>query len=434
MVLASTLFVGLVLGLGYFQMPVADDLIYLKAVNDHGVWKSVLLLRNEWNTRWTAILVNQIFLNFIPKPWLGIVYQSTTLLLILAVFRPIINVINTRAGQFQKLFLSLFFGASLFLLSFGHSDSWFWMCSQPAYLWATLIAFWMISRAFTNQLGIFATATGILAHVYVGGSTEVIALSALIIEGSLFIFRKRIPYFNTSSMVMGIFALTASMAFAFSGQGAQIRYEYLPAPNILEGSIIAIKSYFYVLFVGVGSKLPIIALIALTLFPFGRPCTNRGPINWIVILGIGDSVLMITFLITAYTLGDVGPNRVLIHISMILLILAVLPVLHFSDRFEKNRKVHLVGILSNILLTGHLSFLIYANIPLAKAYSEAIIKREHEITEQLAEKRKTIVLTPLPEAGLLFRAEIGNSPNEQNNHQLSTIYGEELEFTLSNSK
>lgn len=421
---------ALIIGIGYFQIPTADDLIYLNWVEELGIWESTMLLRQEWNTRWAAILINQTYLSQIPKQFLGIAYQVTTLGLGLLAFYPITKNLVPARTILKREIISISLLVTLFLLSFGLSDSWFWMCSQPAYLWATLISIWIITMLLRPNLNRAYGPILILTHLYVGGASELVAISVLLIELSLLLFITRIELINKKMLLIGLISLTISMVFALSGEGIENRYTHLSPPGIVDGIVISFKSYLKILVYGIGSKLVIIGSALLVLLAIRQGRSNHSFFDWKIPFGIADGVLICTMTITGFTLGGIGPNRALIHISAMVLVLVIIVVPLINFPFLTNQILLNCSVILCVILSGYLTFNLVMELPKEAAYSDAMKNRMVSINKQIDAGASEIKLKPLPDSKFLYRAEISEDPTNENNKQLSTIYGGDLQFLL----
>ena len=388
------------------------------------------MLRKEWNTRWAAILVNQTYLALMSKSALGLVYQGTTLALGLTAFYPISNFLNPKLSIVKRIILSLSLLLSLFFLSFGLSDSWFWMCSQPAYLWATLISIWMVASLFKDKSGLLVYPFIVVAHIYVGGSSEIVAICILLVELSMLIFGNRIPLINRKLLILGLLGLSSSLLFSLTGEGIETRYAFLAPPGIIDGSVIALKSYLKTIVFGIGPKLPLIGLTIVVLLAISPHQKTQPFIDWKIPFGIADGVLICTMIITAFTLGDIGPNRALIHVSAMALIMVILAIPLIRLPFLPEQGLQTTTILLCVIVTGYLAFLLVNDLPKEVLYSNALKERQTSIESQIAKGDKEIRLAPFPASKFLYRAEISPDSNSENNRQLSTIYGDDIQFIL----
>ncbi len=425
------LFCGLILGLGYIQTPVADDLIYLHWANELGIWDSTMLFRAEWNARWTAVLTNQLYLKLIPNSFVGLSFQITTLMLGMMAFFPISAVLLKSRSTAQRFIFSIYLTLGLFLLCFGVSDSWFWLCAQPAYLWASLIAIWCVFKLLCTEPKPLLFPIFTVAHIYVGGSSELVAISLLLIELSVAITSgySRLLKPNRLLLVMGIVALMASFVFATFGQGIEVRYAHLSPPGILDGLYLAFNNYLNTIIYGIGKKLPVMAVITISALAL-RNQAKRPRYDWRIPLGIADGILICTLLITSFTLGEIGPNRAFVHISATLLILCLLAARHVSVPKQISPTIVPVAIVSNLLVGAWLCFTLLIDYPNDVAFSRALKEQNTTIVEQVNSGKNKIKLAPLPSSKYLYRSEISADPENQNNQQLSTIYGKDLKFIL----
>ena len=428
--LNAVLFMVMLIWLGHLQLPTADDLIYLKWVKELGIWESTMLLRQEWNTRWAAILINQTYLSVIPKPYLGLAFQTTNLALGFVAFHPITKFLHPELAFLKRVIISVSLLISLFLLSLGLSDSWFWMCSQPTYLWASLISFWMIASVFRTNLNPALLPVLILAHVFIGGASEIIAISVLLIELSLLLLINRVPLLNKKALFIGLVSLIGSFLFSITGEGIETRYAHLSPPGIIDGSIISVKSYLNVLVYGIGSKMAIIGSILVVLLAIRCLHSNRPFYDWKIPFGIADGVLVCSMIITAFTLGDIGPNRALTHISVMLLVLVVLAIPLIRIPIVTDQILNNMSIVLCLILAGYLSFTLVYELPKEALYSKALQERHISVESQINIGMSEIKLEPLPDSKFLYRAEISEDPNSENNKQLATIFGDDLQFVL----
>jgi hypothetical protein len=141
-------------------------------------------------------------------------------------------------------------------------------------------------------------------------------------------------------------------------------------------------------------------------------------------------VLIFTILITAFTLGEIGPNRAFVHVSTMVLILSLIAANQITVPNHIHQKAVSIAIVSNLIFAAYLVFVLVQHFPEEMRYAAALKQRNSLITNQMNTGATEIQLPPLPSAKYLYRAEISTNPASQNNQQLSTIYGRDLKFVL----
>lgn len=420
-------FLVLVLGLGYFQLPVADDLIYQKAFEENGIWSGVELLRSEWNTRWASMLSLGVLFKLVPTRWLGLVFQSVTLLSsAFILFSFIRRYGSVKAGN--ALVAAIYLVAILFLATFGKADSWFWLCSTATYIWPGIAAIFLITILYTKR-NWFKIIPVLLFSILVGGGSEIVAISYLTVLVSIKVFENRFPKHNQVFWTLTFVITTVALVFGLFGEGAQVRLEALPDNALGPKLLIGFKGYVSMLFIGLPKKLAVVLVASLSLSFILRMKAPRPSTT--VLLGIADTVLMVTFILLGLIMSEMGPKRSWFHISIMLVVISVFLSMKFRPRGSWKKVVLNLTLIGNGMMGIYFWNLVKTEIPKAAEYHWALEQRTKKIHQKLAQGQRIIELTPLPEPGILYWAEITTDPTAPENQQLSLIYGEDVQFALS---
>lgn len=420
-------FLVLVLGLGYFQLPVADDLIYQKAFEENGIWSGVELLRTEWNTRWASMFSLGVLFKLVPTRWLGLVFQSLTLVSsAFILFSFIRRYGSVKAGN--ALVAAVYLVAILFLATFGKADSWFWLCSTVTYVWPGLATISLITIVYSKR-NWFKIIPVLLLSILVGGGSEIIAISYLSVLVSIKVFENRLPKHDQVFWTLTFAITTVALMFGLFGEGAQVRLETLPDNTLGPKLLIGFKGYVAMLFVGLPKKLAVILVSALSLsfvlrMKAPRPSTTA-------LLGIADTVVIITFLLLGLIMSEMGPKRSWFHISIMLVVLSVFLSMKIRPRGSWKKVVLNLTLIGNGLVGIYFWNLVKTELPKAAEYHWALEQRTKQIHQKLEEGQTVIELSPLPEPGMLYWAEITGDSDAPENQQLSLIYGEDVQFILS---
>lgn len=432
----ALLFAVTFLGIGLFNRPSADDFHYMALVQEHGAWDAMLLHYHNWNPRWASTLV----VNFFFSVWkdgvtlpllpllhiLTMVLGWTALVLLVWAFRRRTAI---SLSPFQMSMLPLYLLAGLFHLSFGTGDTWYWLCSVPMYLWGVLavaLGFGLLLMKGGKWWRIPAVA-GVFA--YVGGSSEPVAVCALILLIYLGIMRgtKGGKMFHVATMACLIGFCVDAM-----GSGAQVRMAHLPQLPITEKLWIGLKNYGRLLFLRIPSVMP--AMLAFLL-----------PIAWLGLrdrdsqaetvgamyvrnrhgFALADLMALAISFMMGLLMSDVGPDRAWLPISAMLLTLGAVIAYQLGGWLDgrlRGRLFHL-ALMAQVMLLAYQAGELITELPKAKVYAAAVDERMQTISEAVQQGDTVLALTPLPDAGWLQSAEVTTDTSHHLNRHLGLHFG-----------
>lgn len=440
----ALLFVVTFLGLGLFNRHSADDFHYLALTQEHGVWQAMLLHYHHWNPRWASTLVvNGFFAHGAQGLTLPMLHLLTVLLGCVSLALLLVGAAR-RAGvalsACQMIFLPPYLMAGLFYVSFGTGDTWFWLCSVPMYLWGVLavaLGFGLLLRKGGKWWRIPAVA---VVFLYVGGSSEPVAISALILLVYLGLIQKD----NVGPKMYHVATLACLIGFCIDamGSGAQVRLDHLPQLPITDKLWIGIKNYGRLVLLRIPEVLPALVAFLLPVAWLGsRSKTmqassfvklyrrNRGGFVVADLTALGLSFML------ALVMADMGPDRAWLPMSALMLVLGAMLAFQMGTLIEtqlRGRLLHL-AILAQLLLFAYQTTALIIQLPKAMHYAEAYDTRMLTIRQAAQQGHTEQQLTPLPDAGWLHSAEITADSSHHSNRHLSLHFGGRIHLFVADS-
>jgi len=433
MAVNAVLFGGTFLVLGLYNRLSADDYHYLVTTQEHGIWGGMLEYYQNWNPRWASTLVLNALLLAHSKSH-GLLMHGLTLALGWGSLRMLLLGVEERFklsfSKFQRVVLPFYFLMVLFHVSFAKDDSWFWMSSTPMYLWGIFAMAAGFGLLLVRNASLWHLPLLVVLFLYVGGSSEPVAVVALTVLFYLGILRskgknRRLYHIATVSCLIG-FGLDAL------GSGAQVRLDHLPQLPISDRLFIGAKNYGRSVLMKLPLMLPILLAALLPIAVFFRDderwqvasfkelyVSNRH------VFALCDLVLLAIAFMMGLVMSEQGPARAWLPISAMLVVSGVILSSQLGevlDRLMRRYLFHLV-IAFQVLLIGIQLHGAAQMIPTAMTYAVSVDGRMEMIRSAVIRGDELCPLPPLTDAGWLHSAEISADTSDFRNRHLSLYFG-----------
>jgi hypothetical protein len=433
------LFVGTFLGIGLFNRPSADDFHYLALVQQHGVWDAMLLHYHHWNPRWASTLVVNGFFSVWQDGVTLPVLHLMTVVVGWSAFAILFWALRKRNGigmnRFQSVMLPLYLLAGLFHVSFGRGDTWYWLCSVPMYLWGVLATAFGFGLLFLQGGKWWRIPSVAVVFAYVGGSSEPVAVCALIVLIYVGLLRSdnvgpRIFHVATLACLIGL------MVDAM-GNGALVRMEHLPQLPITEKLWVGLKNYGRLLLLRIPSVLPALMAFLLPIAWIGQREAKYQAVSLTDLyvmnrhgFAMADLLLLCISFMMGLLMSDAGPDRAWLPISAMLFAVGAVVAYRSGNWLNgqlKGKLFHL-ALLSQVMLLAYQSYALTNGIPKARIYASAVDDRMRTIAEAVDRGDTLVVLKPLPDAGWLQSAEVTADTAHHLNQHLSLHFGKRVKL------
>jgi len=446
MALNAALFVLIFLGVGYNNRLAADDFHYLIKSKQLGVWDAMLFYYHNWNPRWSATLVTNAFLSSYSGPITLFLFHFSSLFFgILSVYSFLRGMILHLSLPFKKtqLFLiSTYLLGALFYGAFAKDDTWYWITVAPMYLWGSFAAILggsLILHRWNEPIRSFLIG---LLFLYAGGASETIAITTLTILFFLGFITHRgesSKRIDRKALHIGTIACLVGFGIDILGAGAQVRYEHLPHYTLTDRLVIGFWNYIKFTFKEIPVTLPAILLFASPLAFFGRKqlrfqITSFRDVLWNnrMLLGIADLLIILLSLVMAFVMGEMGPTRSWIPLTVIVTSVTVVITYQMGTwiYIRSNGKLFHLILIFQLILIGFQSYTGFQQIGSAATYAAATDSRMKFIDKELIAGESLIELEALPQSGWLFTSEITNDTAHFRNKHLSLYLGGHAKLIL----
>lgn len=422
--LFTFLFIVLLVILSKNARLAADDYFFIYLSNTFGPIKGAILQYNSFSGRFLTHLISCFLLQFSNSSYFLPVYFCLTFLIlyyaISAIYFKIYSLYSIEELKFNSDFTPLLFLTTFFFSSFSIGESWFWFISTTTYLWNIISALILVNIVLQNKLKLSSYILIVSCGIYIGFSSESFALIylALILvfilrESSRNSFQTLIKN-PTIRILFSIFILiTGSLLISLLSPGSQTRNNLLIVHSLSEKLIISTKTVLKIFIFYLPGKLPYFIILSLPWLVFGHFIQLEKSYSRKIISKKISLLCLWTFIIllictlpTAFILGEFGPPRAILIISLVFtLFFATLFSLFGMLLVNQN----LIKRITNFALGVAIIFLIYELIDqyhvttiYAKAYDDRI-EHLHELNQDST--ISSIKVAPLPDCGMLYNAE-----------------------------
>lgn len=427
----------------------ADDLHYLVKTQELGIWDSMMFYYQNWNSRWSATLVTNLCVRIAGASgstlWFHFATIGLGLLAISSFVFAIAKGLSLRFSKTQLLIIASYLLSAVFYCSFAKSDTWYWMTVVPMYLWACFVAILAGSLVLRNRLPTLRYLLIALGFVYVGGASESAAICSLITLFFLgFITHDKnltIPFDRTALHVATLACFTG-FAICLLGKGIHIRHEHLPKMPLTDRSLVGLWNYVRFNFWQIPKVLPMMVLTVAPFAFFGRRhltyqlisirealWTNRKLWAW------ADLVIMLLAFALAMVMGEMGPTRTWVPLTFVILTVATTIAYSLGTwvYITSRGNLFLLVLVCQLFFIGFQSITGFQQIRKTSAYAWAIDERMEFISVRMNSSDDPIRLSPLPDSGWLFSAEISADTSHFTNRHLKLFFGNTNSFVLKDN-
>ncbi len=407
----------------------ADDFYFLKNLNDHGWWQSMVLSWHSWVTRWSSVLwLNVVFFSY-KLTGSFLVYHLVTLV---ALFFAIERILLSASSYLHQPQVSGFrFQVSLFVVSFfflagSIGETFFWITSTAMYLSSFIALCFLISEVIKEKVNFLSAFICIVFSAFIGGAAEAISISGFFILALILFFQVREKKKSWLSL-LSILILLVSIIISYAGEGRLLRQSALPHTSTIDAMLIPIKSIAQMEIYFLKEKVLWAILFFLAWMGFAERVSIYRRFKSDIILKILVWYVALSFVFlfpTCYLLGEIPPFRAWILVSFLNCCCLVLCGIVFSN--HTSLKPELAKVISNsalIILSLLITKTAIEQRRITKEYAHAVDARIEVLESANPNEGKEIVLDKLPESGLLLSSEISSDTSDFRNRHLQSYYG-----------
>lgn len=432
----ALVFVFIFLSVAWNYRLAADDFHHVAIVRELGIWDAMVFYYQNWNTRWSSILVTNTFLAFGDNKLVLFLFHTISLLLgftaFFSIIRSLVKTLRIPLTHSDTIIAAIYLLLVAFYCSFSKEDSWFWITVNPMYLWgafAALLGGSLLIQSWHTPTRLFLVA---LLFLYAGGASESDAICALVVLLYIGIQTRR----NTSKWLdrnaLHIATIFCMIGFGISmtGEGIQIRREHLPHYPISERLLVGMWNYVKFNLMEIPLVLPI-AIIGVTPIGFwGRKhlrfqLMSIKDVVWAnrKLWLLADLMVAILAISIGYVMSEMGPQRTWLPLTFLVLTVSTALAYQLGSwvYIHSRGKLFQLVCASQFLLIIFQVYSGYNQVTETSAYAAAVDER----METIAANHKTkdiLELEPLPRSGWLFSSEISSDPSHFTNQHLQQYF------------
>lgn len=442
MSLNAMAFVGIFLSVAFNYRLAADDFHHVSLIRELGIWDAMVFYYDNWNTRWSSILVTNTFLAYGENKIVLFLFHCCSLLLgsvtFYSVIRSLVKSLGIPLSKTHSFISAVYLLLVAFYSSFSKPDSWFWITVNPMYLWGALVALLGGSLILQKWYPPVRQLLVAILFLYVGGASESDAICALVVLLYVGVQTRRNTTKSIDRNALHIATIFCMIGFGISmlGTGIEIRREHLPHYPISERLLVGMWNYIKFNLKEIPSILPI-AVIGVTPIGFwGRKHLRFQLMSikdvvwanhklWI----LADLMVAILAMSIGFVMSEMGPQRTWLPLTFLTLMVAVTLGYQLGSWvyiFSKGRLFQLV-VASQVVLLVFQSISGYQQISKTNTYAKAVDERMVHIAENHA-SNAIIQLQPLPDSGWLFSADISTDSAHFSNQHLKRFFNTNCTF------
>ena len=423
--LFTFLFIVLLVILSKNARLASDDYFFIYLSKSFGPLKGAILQYNTFSGRFLTHFVSCYLLQFSNSSYFLPIYFCLTFLILYYALSAIYFKIYSRylkeELKFNSDFATLLFLTAFFFSSFSIGESWFWFISTTTYLWNIIAALILINIVLKKNKLKFVTYLLIVScSVYIGFSSESFALIylALIL---FFIMRevttktiKSVIKNSTLRILFFIFLIIFStLLISLLSPGSQTRNNMLVDHTVLEKLIVSSKSIIKIFISYLPSKILYFIILSLPWLVFGnliqlqKSYSRKAIWKNIFQLCIGTFFLiLICILPTAFILGELGPPRSLLILSLVFTTFFAVLFTFLGMLIVRGKTITRINYfalsVSIIFMIYELIYQYHVTTIYADAYDDRVEHLNHLKRDSTL---SSIKVAPLPECGMLYNAE-----------------------------
>ncbi len=426
----------------------ADDFFFLKNLEVHGWWQSMVISWESWVTRWASVLwLNSIFSLFLLTGNFLFFHIITLLMLCFALYRLsafsidffIRNRKQTSPGlstlsdlpRHSRFAVSLLI--SFFVLTADVGETFFWITSSSMYLWGFIAFCFLLAEVLRGQQSTSSIAVCVITAAFVGGSAEALAIPTLIVLLMILAFQVSKKMFKPATAV-SIAVLLISILISYSGEGRTIRQSALPDSSLIQSVLLTFRSFVQIELYFLTEKFFWIPLIFVSWMGFGASLTLNLNLNikyfsWLL---VGFFLLCFIFIFpTCYLLGEIPPLRAGIFIGFLNCCLLSFAGVITGAYIRKPLIITIVSSLAVLVLVVMIGKIAMEQKKITTNYARSVDKRIQFLKSFIDDgENAAIVLERLPDSGLLLSSEISSDPSDFRNQHLKNYFGIENDILI----
>jgi hypothetical protein len=419
----------------------ADDFYFLKNFETLGWWQSMIESWQSWVTRWSSVLLLDLF--FVIFRLTGgflFIHIISLLMLCFALYQFSSSAIDfflrhkiskskglmrlVDLPQHSRFIVS--FVISFFLLTPGTGEIFFWITSSSMYLWGFIALCLLLSEILNETHSVSTYLVCIPAALFIGGAAEAVSLPAAIILIVLIFFQARKKYFGVST-ILSFILLAVSIGFSYGGEGRALRQSALPDLGFTDSLLVVGKSLVLIEMEFVKEKIFWIVLffISWTGFAVRISLNVTFRAGFIFRLLIAYLILCIVLIAPpSILLGEVPPFRARILIAFLNCSMICISGILAAAWLQKSR---IVMIFSSAAVLGVIAMIGKTALEqkeITGRYAQAVDARMQFLTTLVQpDDSSTIFLEALPPNGMLMSSEISTDTADFRNEHLEKFLG-----------
>ena len=405
----------------------ADDYYFLFLEREHGVIGGTLFQYNDFSGRWLCHLTSMTLLKFSGftyfLPAFFIFTFGTLYLILSSLFYKIYSRYDVDERDFNSDFPPLLIIASLVLCSFSVGENWFWFISVTTYVWSLIFGLVLVNLYLNNKKRFYTPGLLVFSSLYIGSASESFAVLMILFSLLLVTFKIRsegIEAFKADpknrSLILMTVLIFSSFLLSTLSPGTFHRNNLLPSLSLIQKSEILFRSFGKIVLQYIPSKAHLFTLFGLPWIAFGFYIQEMQQSKLIsilkniaILLLLTGVSLFISLIPTVFILGEIGPARALLIITLILTIFSAI-FFTLTGMFFK-RESHIIKI-GSIAFFFSIIYLFYENFnqyKVTKVFAETYDERMARIDElKISDFEGIAELPPLPYPGMLYHAEFSS--------------------------
>lgn len=443
MALNAAAFVVIFLLVAFNYRLAADDYHHVATIREHGIWGSMVYYYQNWNPRWSSILITNSFLSFADhRQWSTLFFVFSLTLgsaALLSMLTAANRLFKLPFNSIQLVVLSVYLLTTTFYISFSKDDSWFWITVATMYLWGTLTAVLGASLLLHHWFPAARRLIVLMLFVYVGGSSEsaaIVSILTMLFVG--FKFRnKHTPWLDKTALHLAVLGCFIGFGILLNGPGIDVRREHLPHHPFLDRVLVGLVNYMKFDLIEIPLRLPLLIFFVAPFGFFGRKQLRLQLVSWKEIFWTNRSIWILSdiiILFLAMSLGvvmsEMGPTRTWLPLTPLILVVGVITAYQLGTwvYIYSKGKLFLLVIATQMIVFLYQVYEGVDQINTTSLYAQKVDERMEYIASQQDET--VIHLQPLPDSGWLFSAELSSDSLHFTNKHLSMYYNDEHTFVV----
>ncbi len=410
----------------------ADDFHHVVMTDQLGIWDAMVFYYNNWNPRWSSILVTNSFLMNGTNNNVLFSFHLASLLFGFVAFSSAASAIGKLLAlpfrSWQYWIAGVYLLCTTFYTSFSQADTWFWITVNPMYLWGTFAAVLGTSLILHTWNSLIRRILVIGLFLYVGGASESAAICSLVtlIYVGIRFHGKSQARFDATALHLATIACIIGFGISMAGPGIAIRREHLPHIPMQDRLLIGFWNYIKFNLKEIPLVLPLSILFAAPFGFFGRKHLRFQLISirhvfwqnrnlWI----LSDLMILTLAMALGLVMSEMGPTRVWFPLTVLVLVVTVAIAYQLGTWLYVHSKGHLFHLVvaAQILTFSYQAVVGFTQIKTSNEYASAVDLRMENIRSNLGTD-SVIQLSPLPNSGWLLSAEISSDTSHFTNKHL----------------